>query len=29
MEFTDYMLWKLLAMVVLAFVYGFFIGWKK
>lgn len=29
MEFVDYMLWKLLAMVVLAFIYGFFIGWKR
>ena len=29
MEFLDYMLWKLLAFVVLAFIYGYFIGLKK
>lgn len=26
MEFTDFMLWKALALVVLAFLYGFFFG---
>lgn len=29
MEFTSYMLYKLLAFVVLAFIYGYIIGWKK